>query len=92
MLEAGIWRGAAGARAQLKYAYQTAAELTDYQIAWKAGTLGARIAWSDPFVLTQSPLVLVVPTKYGAAKWPIDSFDVQGDRLTARLGAMLKGT
>lgn len=55
----------------------------DKQLRW---TVSAAIANGDDFKLAQSPLVLVVPTKFGAWHWPIVSAQRQGAYLLAQLG------
>ena len=88
-----LWRGTRDARGLVKHAYHVAAELTDYAITVdpaRRQTLGGKVAASDPYWLTQRPLVFVVPTKVGVWRWPIESLTVADGRLTARLGALLE--
>ena len=85
MLEPGTLRGARGL---VKYGYQVAAEVADFVLVLKTGDLGGRVIQSNPYVLTQAPLVFVMPTQAGPATWPIVSFTVADWRLTARLGPL----
>ena len=79
-----------GVRAQVKAAYRTAAEVTDYALtrdplsgAWVVrGTVTA----SDAYLLTQPGLVFVAPHKGGAWRWPITSFAIVAPHFEARLG------
>jgi len=83
MLTVGTLRGARGL---VKHGYHVAAEVTDFVLAIKAGALAGTVARSDPFLLTQAPLIFVMPTKAGPATWPIEDYTVADGRLTARLG------
>jgi hypothetical protein len=85
MLEVGTLRGARGL---VKQGYHVAAEIADFVLAIKTGDLVGRVARCDPFLLTQTPLVFVMPTKVGAATWPIELLTVADGRLTARLGPL----
>jgi len=88
-----VWRGTGDARGRVKLAYQTAAELTGYVITIDPArrlTLSGTIVASNPFLLTQTPLVFVVGTKVGACRWPVQTVTVRDDRLTAALGPLLE--
>lgn len=91
MFDVGTWTGARGL---VKHGYHTAAEVSGFSIAFDrqttGGTVAAIVQTSDPYLLTQRPLVFVVPTKMGSARWPIESFTVAEDRWTARLGPLLQ--
>lgn len=86
-------RGKADARGLVKYAYHTAAEVTDFVIMLDpstrrltlGGTVRSQTAW-----LASRPLVFVVMTKGGALRWPIDALDVTGGQVRAQLGALLE--
>ena len=84
------------ARGLVKHAYHTAAEVTGCVVTFDEPPTTARLvgAVTDPdgYLLTQTPLVFVVPTKSGAWRWPIQSFAVTDGRLAARLGAFMEGT
>jgi hypothetical protein len=90
MLEPGTFRGARG---WVKYAYHVAAEVTGFSIALdkktRGGTLQGTVATSNPHLLTQTPLVFVMPTKV-PMRWPIESLTVTDGRITACLGALLE--
>jgi len=89
-----LWRGVADARGLVKHAWHTAAELTGYVItvdrASRRLVLAGRVVASDAHVLAQTPLEFVIPTKYGARRWPIESLTVTEGQLTARLGAQVE--
>jgi len=71
----------------MRWSYHTAATLGDYTIAREAGVyhLRATVTRSDPALLQQQPLVLVLSCQW---RWPILEYTVSGQSLTARLGAM----
>lgn len=84
-----VWRGIGGARGFVKHAYQTAATLSGYVItvdpATRRFTLAGAVVDRNPFLLTQTPLVFVTPTKAGARRWPIVSLTVTDDQLVAHV-------
>jgi hypothetical protein len=88
-----LWRGTGGACGFVKHAYLVAATVVDYVITidppTRALTLGGTVATSDPYLLTQAPLVFVVPTKAGVLRWPIATLAVTDGRVVAQLGAQL---
>lgn len=86
MVEPGKLRGARGL---VKHGYQVAAEITGFELAIRTLDLGGTVAHSDPFLLTQTPLVFVMPTKTGVLTWPIEMLTVAEGRIAARLGALL---
>jgi hypothetical protein len=51
--------------------------------AWR---LTATIVALDAFRVTQRPLAFVAPHANGRWRWPIDTLQIMGDALTARLG------
>jgi hypothetical protein len=91
MLDAGTFRGARGL---VKHAYHTAAEVTAFLITFdrttRRTTLGATVVTSDPYWLTQRPLIFVVPTKGGACRWPIETVTIGDGRLVANLGGLME--
>jgi hypothetical protein len=84
--------GIRGAGAVVKWNYHTAASLTAYTVSrddvgvWQ---LYATVVEADPYLLTQRPLIFVAPHKRGAFRWPIETWDMADDRLTAQLGPPL---
>ena len=88
MAEPGTFHGVRGL---VKHAYHTAAEVSEFLITLKTGALAGHIARSDPFLLTQTPLVFVIPTARGALRYPIDSLTITPEgNMVARLGALQK--
>ena len=87
-------RGKPGARVLIKHAWHTAAEVTGFVItadpATRRLTLGGMVATSDPYRLTQAPLVCVLPLKSGAMRWPIETLTVSAGRVVAQLGALVE--
>ena len=78
------------ARGLVKHAYHVAAEVSGYVITVDPArrfTLAGRVASSDPYLLTQTPLVFVIPTTRGPMRWPVESLTVTADQLRARLSA-----
>jgi hypothetical protein len=73
----------AGARGQITYAYHTAAIVTNYVLTLRARTVTGTITESNPYLLTQTPLVFV--TRVG--RWPVEAVTVTGTQIQARLGA-----
>lgn len=73
----------------MSWAYHTAAELANYTISRDengARTLRATVTSSNAFRLTQRPLTFVVTLAAGVWRWPIESLQIAGRALTARLG------
>jgi len=87
-------RGKPGARVLIKHAWHTAAEVTGFAItadpASRRLTLGGLVATSDPYRLTQTPLVCVLPLKSGALRWPIMTLAITAGRVVAELGALVE--
>ena len=88
-----VFRGLGGAAGVVKYAYHAAATVVDYTITvdppTRRLTLGGAVTTSDPYWLTQTPLLFVVATKAGVLRWPVQAVEVTEGRLVARLGALL---
>lgn len=88
-----VFRGLGAAAGFVKHAYRLAATIVDYTIVvdppTRRLTLGGTVATSDPFLLTQTPLVFVVPTQAGRLRWPIESVQVANGRVVAALGPLL---
>lgn len=84
-----VWRGIGEARGVVKHAYQTAATVAGYVITidptTRRLTLAGAVVDMNPFLLTQTPLVFVTPTKAGARRWPIVSLTVTDARLVAHV-------
>ena len=80
------------ARGLVKYAYHTAAVVRRCVIALdpatRRATLVGDVDTSDAFLLTQTPLVFVIPTARGASRWPIVSCQVVDHTFSAQLGAL----
>jgi len=89
-----VFRGLGAAAGLVKHAWHCAARVTDYTItvdpSTRRLTLGGTVAMSDPYLLTQSPLLFVVATQAGVLRWPVQSVQVMNGRMVARLGALLK--
>jgi hypothetical protein len=88
-----VFRGMGAAAGFVKHAYHLAATLVDYTIvvdpATRRLTLGGTVTTSDPYLLAQTPLVFVVPTKAGRLRWPIKTVHVSDTRVVAELGDLL---
>ena len=89
MATAGTIRGGLG---HVKYAYLTAAIVTDYLIApdefSRAPTLTGTVADANPIQLAQSPLLFVqVVNGRAFMRWPIEFWTMAGTQCRARLGA-----
>jgi hypothetical protein len=78
----------------IKWSYYNAAAINGYTvlrtkaadgtIAW---SLVAAVVMSDPFKLSQKPLMFVAPLKRGGLRWPVLAFDIdKSNTLTAKLG------
>jgi hypothetical protein len=81
------------ARGLVKHAWHVAAEVAGFVITVDPArrlTLAGRVAASDPYLLTQTPLVFVIPTRKGPMRWPIEALTVAEGHVTARLGALLE--
>lgn len=50
------------------------------------GTLTATVVNVDTYRVSQRPLVFVVQHEHGSWRWPIETLQIEGDTLTARLG------
>lgn len=80
-----------GGGAHVKWGDQFAALIDGYRVmrgpddTW---TLDALVWASDPFRLAQTPLTFEAPHARGAWIWPIEQLDLNGWRLTARLGTL----
>jgi len=94
MIEPGTFKGARGF---IKHAYRQAAEVTGFVITFDRkthrGTLVGAAAWTDPYLLTQRPLLFVVPSRLGLWRWPVETItliDTAADaRVKASLGPLL---
>ena len=88
-----VFRGIGAAAGFVKHAYHRAATIVDYAIVvdppTRRLTLGGTVAASDPYLLAQTPLLFVVPTKAGRLRWPIESVQVADGRIVAALGPLL---
>lgn len=83
------------ARGLVKSAYRRAAELTECVVLIDRTTHRASLAGkidgkADAYLLQQSGLVFVIPTKVSACRWPVESLTVSGDQVSARLGVRLE--
>ena len=89
-----LLKGKPGAVGLVKYAWHTAAEISNFVITAAPGshprryTLGGTVVASNPTWLASSPLTFFVPTRGDAMRFPIESWTVTDDRVVARLGAL----
>lgn len=69
----------------VKWGYQPAVSFLTWMFEGnhEGGTLTAQIAHADEFVMTQSPLVVVVPLGDRTVRWPVCSLITTGS--TARV-------
>jgi hypothetical protein len=75
-----------GETAELKWGYRQAAVLSSWQIT--GGTATATVVSADAFRVAQQPLTLAIQSPGGHTwSWPVESLQIDGDRVTARLGA-----
>jgi hypothetical protein len=81
---------ATGVRGLIRWHHYTAADVyaftvhRDRQARW---TVSARVQHADSFKLAQSPLAFIVPSKFGAWRFPIRAITAhQDDALLADLG------
>lgn len=78
-----------GAQGSVRWGYHRACDLRAWVVTTQDDgslTLSAIVDTSDPFRLSQQPLVFEAPHAQGAWRWPIDSLQIEGVALTARLG------
>ena len=91
MTEPGTFRGARGL---VKHVYRTAADVRAFLITFdkttKRGTLGGSVGTSDPFLLTQRPLVFAVWSKVGPWRWPVETVTVTNGQIRASLGPLFE--
>jgi len=93
MTGAAIIRGVVG---QIRWAYYTAAQVEGFTVIrnqtprppgvparW---SMRGRVVLTDPFKLTQKPLIFVAPHAKGKWQWPIEDLVITDGELTARLG------
>lgn len=84
-------KGITGALGHVKCSYRNAATVTGFRLTrdpvTKAWSLAGAVSAVDRVLLTERPLFFVVAHKHMPARWPVESFTVDGDRCTARLGA-----
>lgn len=85
-----------GSRAFIKHVFRVAVTLGKYEVAidrtTRRGTLSGEVVTSDPYLLTQSPLVFIVPALAAAGgRWPVESVAITGKHLVAQLGPLGKG-
>jgi len=83
-----------GARATVKHAYRTAATLTGWTLtidpATRVMTFAAIVDSADAYLLTQTPLELVLHTARGTSRWPMTTCRVSDRHLYADLGILDK--
>lgn len=79
-------RGVVGS---IKWGYYTAAAINGYKVTRKDKSwyLRGNVVDADAFKMSQRPLLFVAPTDKGDWVWPIEAFDIQNGKLTARLRA-----
>ena len=81
-------RSIAGVVGAVQWAYYQAATIQGYTVTrtGAAWSLRATVVAADAFKLSQRPLVFVATHQRGQWRWPIETLDVRGGQLTARLG------
>ena len=84
-----------GARGLVKHQYQTAVEVQAFLLrrdpASKKCTVSGAIVSQDAYLLTQRPLVFVVPSLAAAGgRWPVEKLSITDNQLIAQLGPMLE--
>lgn len=72
-----------GASAVLKWGYHQAAALESWSISGYVVT--ATVVERDAFRVTQAPLTFEVPRPNGNWTWSVQSLQITGDTLTARI-------
>lgn len=75
-----------GASGEVRHAYYRAAEVTSWTV--DGGLLEATIVHHDPFRCSQQPLVFEARHGKELWRWPVESLQVSGKTVTARLGPM----
>ena len=73
----------------IKWQYYNAAAINGFTVQRaKDGrwSLSATVVNRDPYKMSQSPLVFVMPTAKGTSRWPITDFELQDGRMRASLG------
>ena len=79
-----------GVVGQIKWSYYIAAAIHGYTVTRegpRAFLVRGTVVMSDPFKLSQRPLVFVAPHAKGEWRWPILDFELRDGVVTARLGA-----
>lgn len=77
-----------GAAASILWSYHTAAELRSWRIRKHEGQwrLSGTLTRVEPFQIRQKPLLFTAPRVGGFWCWGIESIEIVGLRLQARLG------
>lgn len=76
----------------IRWHYYTAAGVTDFVVRYdqdrRAWTLRGAVVAPDAFKLQQAPLEFMAPVEKGGPplRWPIVTFQIVDNRLTAQLG------
>ena len=80
------------AAAEIRHGYHVAASLVDVALVVNASGshLTARVVRADAFRLSQQPIVFRINRSPVPWKWPIESLQIDGDALDARLGPQLE--
>jgi len=80
-------RGVVG---QLKWSYYMAGAINGYTVERTGATwtLTGALVMSDPFKLSQRPLVFVAPHQGGEWRWPVLALDVVNQQVYATLGPL----
>lgn len=78
-----------GAEASIRWGYHAAATLSPWTITREDGgpyRLSGTLTTTNPYRLSQRPLVVVVPHQAGAWRWPITELQMTGASIAATLG------
>lgn len=77
-----------GVRASVRWGYHAAATVTAWTVTRddSGWVLTATLVTSDAFRLSQQPLTFEAPHAHGVWTWPIQTLQIAGAALQARLG------
>lgn len=76
-----------GHRGEVRWAYLPAVTFGPWSFSGDntGGTLNAQIVSCDEYRVSQTPLVVVVPTGRAEWRWSVDDLQISGDALTLRV-------
>jgi hypothetical protein len=74
-----------GVNGEIRWSYHKAGQVSQWELF--GSTLTATLVNADAYRLSQTPLTFVVPRSNGAWRWPIATIQVEGQSITATVGA-----